>query len=196
VRGASTRTAWIIPETALSKGMTHGRRRTHSRRRFLATAAAVGPAAALAGCLDSGGAGDGPDGDGDRIATYDVGGSPGDPVPIRPDGQVALLDFWATWCAPCEPQMAELREIRERFPNVHILSITNEDQDAPIREFWTDHQGTWPVASDPELRTNDRFDVTRIPTLLVFDPDGTEVWRHVGLAAADSIAEALGDAGV
>jgi len=144
----------------------------------------------LAGCLGGSDA----TADGDTIDTYDVGGSPGDPVPVRPDGRVTLLDFWATWCAPCKPQMAELREVRERFPDVHMLSITNEDQGAAIREFWTEYGGSWAVASDPDLETNDRFDVTRIPTLLAFDAAGTEVWRHVGLAAADSIADALDDA--
>jgi len=168
-----------------------------NRRRLLAT---VGTAVAtgLAGCVSSGGGGGGDgntdDIDGPTLQTLEVGGSPGGPVPVLPD-RPALLDFWATWCAPCEPQMAELREIREGFPDVHMLSITNEAEGGLIREFWTDHEGTWAVASDPDLRTNDRFDVTRIPTILVFDPDGTEVWRHVGLAAADSIADALDDAG-
>ncbi|PSP34352.1 TlpA family protein disulfide reductase [Halobacteriales archaeon QH_10_70_21] len=158
-----------------------------SRRRVLVGAAGV--AVGLSGCLGGGGS------DAGTIETYDVAGSPGDAVPVRPDGEGALLDFWATWCAPCEPQMAELREVRERFPGVHMLSITNEDDADAIRSFWTAHDGTWPVASDPEVRTNDRFDVTRIPTLLVFDPAGIEVWRHVGLAAADTVADALDEAG-
>jgi hypothetical protein len=91
--------------------------------------------------------------------------------------------------------MAGLREVRERFPEIHMLSITNEGEDAPIEAFWTEYEGTWPVASDTELRTNERFGVNRIPTLLVLDPDGIEQWRHVGLAAADSVAKALRAAG-
>lgn len=158
---------------------------THSRRCFLAGAVAVG----LAGCLG------GDDTDTGRLDTYDVAGSPGDPVPVRPDGTVTLLDFWATWCAPCKPQMAELREVRETFPEVHMLSITNEEDGDAIRTFWREYRGTWPVASDPEVRTNDRYGVTRVPTLLVLDAEGTEVWRHVGLAAADDIAAALREAG-
>lgn len=114
---------------------------------------------------------------------------------MLPEGRVALLDWWATWCAPCKPQMTGLREIRARFPDVHMLSITNEGDDAPIEEFWTEYRGTWPVASDTGLRTNERFGVTRMPTLLVFDPRGTETWRHVGLAASESIAKQLREAG-
>lgn len=169
----------------------------YTRRSALRTgglALAVG----LAGCTSTfdGGATDGaPDGDGIRLETYDVGGSSGETVRVLPPGEVALLDFWATWCAPCKPQMAELRAIRERFPGVHMLSITNEDDERAIREFWRDYEGTWAVASDPDLETNDEFGVNRIPTLLVFDADGEEVWRHVGLAAAETVADALREAG-
>jgi thioredoxin-like negative regulator of GroEL len=91
--------------------------------------------------------------------------------------------------------MAELRTIRERYPDVHMLSITNEEDVPAIRSFWREYNGTWPVAQDTTLATNERFDVTRIPTLLVFTADGEEVWRHVGLAAADSIARRLDEAG-
>lgn len=158
---------------------------TTTRRSLLAGAATVG----LAGCLGTDGS------EADTIETLDIAGSPGEPVPVRPDGEVVLLDFWATWCAPCKPQMQELVEIRERFPEVHMLSITNESDAEAVRDFWREYDGTWPVAMDPEVRTNDRFDVTRIPTKLVFDPDGEEVWRHTGLAAAETVADALREAG-
>jgi len=165
-----------------------------TRRSFLRAGFALG-AVGLAGCTSLAGSGGGSGDEGATLRTYDVAGSPGGPVPVLPDGQVALLDWWATWCAPCKPQMAGLREVRERFPEIHMLSITNEGEDAPIEAFWTEYEGTWPVASDTELRTNERFGVNRIPTLLVFDPEGTEQWRHVGLAAAESVAKALREAG-
>lgn len=153
------------------------------RRALLAGMASAG-VAGLAGCLGS--ASD----DAGRLTveTLAVGGSPGGEMVVRPEGEPALLDFWATWCAPCKPQMAELRTVVERFPDLHVLSITNESEQDAVRAFWHEYEGTWPVALDPDLATNDRFDVTRIPTLLLLDADGSERWRHVGLAAADTIA--------
>ncbi len=159
------------------------------RRAFLRSGAVCG-AAALAGCL--GGSADRPEGA--TLQSISVAGSPGGPVAVLPD-RVTLLDFWATWCAPCKPQMAELRAVHERFPGVHLLSITNESDRPAIERFWREYEGTWPVAQDTELRTSERFDVTRMPTLLVFDGEGREVWRHVGLARADRIAEPLREAG-
>jgi len=172
---------------------------TPTRRSVLRAGLGLG-AVGLAGCTSlvgsSGEAGSSGDaGTGATLQSLDVGGSPGGPVPVLPEDRVALLDWWATWCAPCKPQMSELREIRERFPDLHMLSITNEGDGAAVREFWTEYEGTWPVARDTALRTNEQFGVDRVPTLLVFDPAGTEVWRHVGLASADGVAEQLRAAG-
>lgn len=156
-----------------------------NRRSFLVGAVTVG----LAGCLGSSTS------DEATIQTLDVGGSPGTAVPIVSEGDITLLDFWATWCAPCKPQMAELGEIRERFPEIHMLSITNESDRDAVASYWEEYDGTWAVAMDPDVRTNERFDVTRIPTKLILDADGEETWRHTGLAAADTIADALREAG-
>ncbi|MEF8840657.1 MAG: TlpA disulfide reductase family protein [Haloarculaceae archaeon] len=164
-----------------------------TRRSFLRAGLGLG-VAGLAGCTALVGSSGG-SGEGSTLGSIDVAGSPGGPVPVLPEEGVALLDWWATWCAPCKPQMAELREIRERFPDVHMLSITNEGEDAPVEGFWREYEGTWAVARDTDLRTNERFGVNRIPTLLVFDTEGAEQWRHVGLAAAEGVAKALRAAG-
>lgn len=156
---------------------------TLTRRRLLASTGA-GVTGLLAGCT-------GGRSSGDRLTveTLAVAGFPAETVPVKPTGKAVLLDFFATWCTPCKPQMAGLRRVRDRFDRetLHMLSITNEENERAVRSFWREYDGTWPVALDPSLKTNDRFGATRIPTLIVFSPDGTETWRHVGLAAAETM---------
>lgn len=159
-------------------------------RRAVLRAAGAGGLAAVAGCLDAVGTGGGL-----TLQTVDVRSSPGTKIAVAPTGQVVLLDFFATWCAPCKPQMKSLRSVHEKFPDVHLLSITTETDDDAIQEFWEEYEGTWPVAKDPELRATEQYDVGGIPTLIVLDPDGGEVWRHIGLAAQKDIERAIRDAG-
>lgn len=159
-----------------------------SRRRFIGTAGIV-IAGGIAGCLGEEST------EGLTLQSIDVAGSPGGEVVVQKSGSVTLLDFFATWCAPCKAQMPEFNEVREAFPDVYMISITTESDEAAIRRFWRKYNGNWPVAMDPELKATRKYDGRRMPTKLILDPEGEEVWRHVGLSASETIAEKLREAG-
>lgn len=164
-----------------------------NRRAFLATAAGSF-AGSLPGCAGISGS------QGSRtsvtLESVAVGPSPGGEVPVHPTGTVTLLDFFATWCAPCKPQMTTLRSIRETFDpeSLYVLSITQETDTAAVKQFWREYDGTWPVAIDDELVASRQYDVTSIPTLVVLTADGTEQLRHVGLASEERLGDAIGEA--
>ncbi|RLM57366.1 TlpA family protein disulfide reductase [Halobellus sp. Atlit-31R] len=176
------------PSGTSESGGHGGASRTTRRGVVQAGVVGLGSLTGLAGCLGGSGGSGGGDLD---VETLDVGGSPGGAVPVRPDGRVVFLDFFATWCPSCKTQMTNFRALAERFPAVHLLSITWEDDQSAVRAFWTRHGGTWPVATDPQMQTGQAFGVETVPTMLLFDSEGTRVWQDTGLASVEAMADAI-----
>jgi thiol-disulfide isomerase/thioredoxin len=151
------------------------------RRAFLVAAAGLGSA----GCAGAVPGGSGAtDREPIRLDAVEAPGSPDGTVVVRPSDRPLVLDFFATWCAPCVPQMSTLAAIRDEFPpaELRLVSITTESDRSAVAAFWRRHDGAWPVALDTGLAATRAYGVTGVPTILAIDGDGREVGRHRGLA--------------
>lgn len=158
-----------------------------TRRRFLASAGA----AMLGGC-----AGIREPDDGLHLRSVAVDGSPGGEVPLLPSGRVVLIEFFATWCSRCGPQMDALRKVRDRFSESELAmrSITAERDPDRIREYWETYAGSWPVLLDEEMAAYSRYDASRLPTIYVLKPDGEEAFSNSGYTYRRRMESAVEDA--
>ena len=89
------------------------------------------------------------------------------------EGQVVVMDFWATWCAPCIDSIPHLNELHTKFEKekVRFFSVTYEP--APhVREFLKEHPMATEVAIDDSLNTFKTFRAWGIPTIFIFDSKG------------------------
>jgi thiol-disulfide isomerase/thioredoxin len=170
--------------------------REFERRRFL-TAGVATAATVVSGCAGVPGirGADEPTttarGDDFRLPVLGTEEADDETVRVEPPGEVVLLDFFAPWCRTCEPLFPELRAVRDAHPDVHMRSITWENDRAAVRRFWQDHGGDWPVVVDEHFESGERYGISDIPTLVVLDAAGTEVWRHTGRSQASVIGEHL-----
>ena len=107
-------------------------------------------------------------------------------------GKVVLLNFWATWCAPCVREMPSLARLAAELgsSDFAVVALSSDRQGLPIvREFFLKHsiEGP-PIYVDPSNVVPRKFQAIGIPTTVLLDRDGRELGRLVGPAEWDSAA--------
>lgn len=91
--------------------------------------------------------------------------------------KVVLIDFWATWCAPCKKLMPTLESWATDFEDdLAIISISDEDLET-VRSFLGDKKPAYGVSTDPSAKLKESLGVQGIPHVLVIDSQGVVRWQ-------------------
>lgn len=102
------------------------------------------------------------------------------------DGRPLLVNFWATWCAPCIEELPRLEAAHARRDDggIAVLAIALEDDAAAVRAFAEDLQLTLPIWLDPPARNDasTRYGNARsvLPYSVLVDANGTIVDTRMG----------------
>jgi peroxiredoxin len=110
------------------------------------------------------------------------------------DGRWLLLNFWATWCAPCVREMPVLQAVDEEYRDLAVVGIA-VDEPGSIQSF-VDRLGvTYPIlVGTSDIReTRDRYGNPEglLPYTVLIDRRGTIRWRHLGELDRTEIEKAL-----
>lgn len=106
-------------------------------------------------------------------------------------GKVVLLDFWATWCAPCRMALPELKDLREKNAGqpLVIVSVSVDESSKIVEEFARSNGMSWPQAWDGDMRvTGGVFRVSNFPSYVVLDSEGRIAYRQQGWSPGRSAA--------
>jgi peroxiredoxin len=112
-------------------------------------------------------------------------------------GKVVLVNFWATWCPPCQKELPDLESLYERFKGQGfvILGISDEDG-AKVKPFIAKKKLTYPILLDPGRKVNELFQVGGIPRSFVYDRDGKLAAESIDMRTQRQFLELLGQAGL
>lgn len=97
-------------------------------------------------------------------------------------GQVVMINFWATWCAPCREEMPELNKLHARFqPSGFTLLGVNLDEDSRQAAGLATQLGLkFPVLFDADKRVSRLYDLATMPSTVLLDRDGKVRFVHRG----------------
>ena len=93
-------------------------------------------------------------------------------------GKVVFLNFWATWCKPCEEEMPGLERLYQRFKSqgLVVLAVSlDADGASVVRPFVARHKLTFPVGLDPRQTVSGAWGVWALPASVIIDRSGRRV---------------------
>lgn len=110
-------------------------------------------------------------------------------------GQPLLINLWATWCGPCVAELPALGKLAvERVGELKVLTVSQDTQTEKVGPFLAEH-GVPQLEAwlDPKNDMTFHYGTGILPTTVLYDAQGQEVWRYVGAHdwAGDETAEML-----
>ena len=112
----------------------------------------------------------------------------GGPVALKDfDGQVVLINFWASWCGPCREEMPLLDELYQRYEPLGftMLGINVEEDTVAAEKFLQGMPVNFPVLFDRENSVSKLYDVIAMPSTVIVGRDGSIKYIHHGYESGD-----------
>jgi thiol-disulfide isomerase/thioredoxin len=98
-------------------------------------------------------------------------------------GKVVLVNFWATWCHPCQSEIPDLSKTYEKYKSKGVVFLgvmTDSPDNQQLLNFKSDYEMSYPVVrSNSDLMVSYNYP-DALPTTFVYDRRGKQIYSHVG----------------
>lgn len=102
-------------------------------------------------------------------------------------GKIVMVDFWASWCAPCLKSLPLYESLRQEFAreDFEIIAVSVDEAAADAQQFLAKHAVSFPVVFDEGGAIAARWSPPAMPTSYLVDRDGVVQTRHLGFQPRD-----------
>jgi len=97
-------------------------------------------------------------------------------------GKIVLLNFWATWCAPCVEEMPSLVQLQQRMKDkgVTVVAVSVDVDNDAYHKFLVDHKIDLLTVRDPDQKANNLYGTFKFPETYIIDRNGIVRRKFIG----------------
>ena len=134
--------------------------------------------------------------DGDRLPDVEIVPlADGAPTSLADIEGPAVVNLWATWCAPCRAEIPDFEEVHQaRQDEVRFVGINIGEDAAPAARFLDEVGATYDQFRDPDGFVVTELRTTAMPVTIVLDADGNVTTRNLGPMDDEDLNEAIDEA--
>jgi thiol-disulfide isomerase/thioredoxin len=106
-------------------------------------------------------------------------------------GRAVVLDFWATWCGPCQAEAPVVNKVAQRFADrgLVVVGVNTSDRSGTARQWSLQHGISYPIVSDEDDEAAARYGVENLPTLVVINRTGKVVAVRQGMTDGSELED-------
>jgi peroxiredoxin len=114
------------------------------------------------------------------------------------EGNIVLLNFWATWCGPCRLEMPLLEQHRQELAdeNFVILAVNLQESVTAVQAFVDEMGLSFPVLLDEDGHVSEQYRIIGYPSTIIIDSSGRIRTIHIGIISEPQLHEYLGQIGL
>lgn len=121
-----------------------------------------------------------------EIGLKDLSGKPVNAASLA--GKVVVIDFWATWCAPCREELPVLQKLYKKYAaqGLVVVGVSVDKDDSNIKQFLVKMPLSFPIVHDAAHAVTGKYAPPRMPSSFIVDRKGIVRYVHGGYRSDDA----------
>jgi len=131
---------------------------------------------------------------GDQVPDFTLRNDDGTPVSLKDfRGKIVVLNFWASWCAPCVDEIPSLKSLADRYrdKDVVVIAVSRDADPEAYKEFIAKYQVNFLTLRNPSNSVGEMYGTFQIPETYIISREGKLLNKIIGEAnwtSADMIS--------